>query len=83
MLTPVTPHCDLTTSQSENCAQADHRPCDPPPLTWLLKVTGRGNLFSFWFRKILHAAEQQSLSTTTTPSVLQSSGAVTAEAHMP
>lgn len=31
MLTPVTPHCDLTTSQSENCAQAYHRPCNLPP----------------------------------------------------
>ena len=31
MLTPVTPPCYLTISQSENCAGADHIPCNPPP----------------------------------------------------
>ena len=31
MLTPVTPPCYLTISQSENCAQADHRPASPLP----------------------------------------------------
>ena len=30
MLTPVTPLCYLTISQSENCAWADHIPCSPP-----------------------------------------------------
>ena len=29
--TPVTPSCDLTVSQSEGCAQADHRPWDSLP----------------------------------------------------
>ena len=38
MFIPVTPPCSLTIIQSENCVQADHRPWDPPSLTWLLKV---------------------------------------------
>ena len=31
MLTPVTPPCYLTNNQSQNCAQADHIPCNHPP----------------------------------------------------
>ena len=31
MLTPVTPPCYLTANQSENCAPADHTPCEPLP----------------------------------------------------
>ena len=31
MLSPVTPPSYLTISQSENCARADHTPCDTPP----------------------------------------------------
>ena len=31
MLTSPTPPCSITISQSENCAQANHRPCDPAP----------------------------------------------------
>lgn len=31
MLTPVTLPCYLTINQSENCAQADHIPCDISP----------------------------------------------------
>ena len=30
MLTPVTPPCSLIIRQLENCAQADHRPCNIP-----------------------------------------------------
>ena len=30
MLTPVTPPCSLIIRQLENCAQADHRPCNTP-----------------------------------------------------
>ena len=36
MLTPVTPPCYLTISQSEKCTQVDHIPCDPSP-SWPLK----------------------------------------------
>ena len=51
MLKPVTSPCDLTISQSENCAQADLVPCDTPSLTWLLKVLCRGaSLVAQWLR---------------------------------
>ena len=33
MLTPKIPPCYLTINQSENCAQAEHTPCDPLPHT--------------------------------------------------
>ena len=41
MLTPVTPPCYLTNNQSQNCAQADHIPCNhhpPTSLTWHSKM---------------------------------------------
>ena len=44
----MTPPCCLTISQSESCAPADHRPCDPPYLlTWLLKVLCMPSCFSY------------------------------------
>ena len=45
MLTPVTPPCYLTISQSENCAQLPTLWLSPPP-TWLLKVFCRNPLGS-------------------------------------
>ena len=36
MLTSVTPPCDLTISQSEKCAEADHIRCNSP-LSFALK----------------------------------------------